>query len=177
MERVYALPAESKHFHLFTRDSDIKGHQAYSAGKSGDPDAALQLIEDLAFEFLRGLRGVFPAGTIFVSPYAKEATGDNALPLILSLMCAELLNGGEVLGTILLVNAGRSKEFRPANKHIQLLEERFGDEIKNIFGIHTRALTANEAGYLVGFRAVDEIRNRCTKAEKETRLRLLSKGY
>ena len=93
MERVYALPAESKHFHLFTRDSDIKGHQAYSAGKSGDPDAALQLIEDLAFEFLRGLRGVFPAGTIFVSPYAKEATGDNALPLILSLMCAELLNG------------------------------------------------------------------------------------
>lgn len=239
MERIYAMPAESRHFHLFTSDSDIKRHQAYSAGKSGDPDAALLLIEDLAFEFLFTLRGKFPAGTIFVSPFAKEATGDNALPLILSLMCAEvlngeseadivqlqrvfhtgadpmerlrlrpsfegavkqgagyvlvddvssmggtlaelanylLLNGARVLGTILLVNAGRSKEFRPANKHIQLLEERFGDEIKNIFGIHTRALTANEAGYLVGFRTVDEIRNRCAKAEKETRLRLLSKG-
>ncbi len=56
MERVYALPAESKHFHLFTRDSDIKGHQAYSAGKSGDPDAALQLIEDLAFDFVTYVR-------------------------------------------------------------------------------------------------------------------------
>ena len=88
-----------------------------------------------------------------------------------------LLNGGQVLGTILLANAGRSKEFKPANQHIRLLRERFGDEVRHIFGIHTSALTANEAGYLVGFRTADEIRNRCAKAEKETRLRLLSKGY
>jgi len=88
-----------------------------------------------------------------------------------------LLNGGRVLGTILLANAGRSKEFKPAKQHIRLLRERFGDEIRQIFGIHISALTANEAGYLVGFRTADEIRNRCTKAEKETRLRLLSKGY
>lgn len=88
-----------------------------------------------------------------------------------------LLNGGRVLGTILQVNAGRSKEFCPSKKQVQLLEGRFGDEIKNIFGIHARALTANEASYLVGSRTVDEIRNRCIKAEEETRLRLLSKGY
>lgn len=58
-------------------------------------------------------------------------------------------------GTILLVNAGRSVEFKPVPKHIRLLEERFGDEIRQIFGIHPRALTANEAGYLVGFRTAD----------------------
>lgn len=58
----------------------------------------------------------------------------------------------------LLVNAGRSKDFRALKKHIRLLEARFGDEIKDIFGIHIPALTANEASYLVGFRAADEIR-------------------
>ena len=88
-----------------------------------------------------------------------------------------LLNGGRVLGTILLVNAGRSKFFQPMKNHIRLLKERFNDEIRHIFGIHTTALTANEAGYLVGFRTADEIRNRLAKAEKETHLRLLSKGY
>lgn len=240
MERVYAVPADAKHYHLFVHDSDIKQHRQYAEAKSGDPEAALAVIEDLAFEFIRGLKGEFPEGTVFVSPYAKEAGGDNALPLMLSLLCAELLggesetdivqlqrvfhtgadpmermrlrpsfegavrpgegyvlvddvssmggtlaelanyvllNGGRVLGTILLVNAGRSKLFRPIKRHIRLLEERFGDEIRQIFGIHTAALTANEASYLVGFRTADEIRNRLVKAEKETHLRLLSKGY
>ncbi|MBE0404494.1 hypothetical protein ACT3TY_08730 [Halomonas sp. AOP22-C1-8] len=87
------------------------------------------------------------------------------------------MNGGNAIGSILLVNAGRSTNFRAVKKHIQLLEERFGDEIKNIFGIQTSALTANEASYLVGFRTADEIRNRCVKAEKETTKRLLSKNY
>ena len=240
MERVYAIPPDAQHFHLFSTDEDLKAHSSYTAAKGGDPNAALELIEDLAFDFLYGLRREFPEGAIFVSPFAREALGDNALPLILSLMAAEifngesetdivqlqrvfhtgadpmerlrlrpsfegavksgahyvlvddvtsmggtlaelanylLLHGGQVLGTLVLANAGRSKDFRPAKQHIRLLQERFGDEIRQIFGIHTSALTANEAGYLVGFRTVDEIRNRCLKAEKETHLRLLSKGY
>lgn len=240
MDRVYCFPKEAKHYHCFVSDSDIKQHPGYRSAKSGDAEAALQLVTDFSVEFLVSLRGEFSSETIFVSPYAKEAAGDNALPLVLSLICAELLggssetdivqmqrvfhtgadpmerliarpsfegavqhgahyvlvddvtnmgstlaelanyllmNGGKVIGTLLLVNAGRSKEFRALKKHIQLLEERFGDEIKNIFGIHTSALTANEASYLVGFRTVDEIRNRCAKAEKETAKRLLSKGY
>lgn len=240
MDRVYAFPDDIKHFHCFSQDMDIKQHPDYGAAKSGSAGAALQLVEDLAFGFLVSLKGEFPEGTIFVSPYAKEASGDNALPLILSLMCAEvlggtsetdivqlqkvfhtgadpmerliarpsfeggvqhgssyvlvddvtsmgstlaelanylLMNGGSVIGSILLVNAGRSKIFRALKKHTRLLEERFGDEIKNIFGIHTAALTANEASYLVGFRTADEIRNRCVKAEKETVKRLLSKNY
>ena len=72
---------------------------------------------------------------------------------------------------------GREKFFQPMKNHIRLLKERFNDEIRHIFGIHTTALTANEAGYLVGFRTADEIRNRLAKAEKETHLRLVSKGY
>ena len=86
------------------------------------------------------------------------------------------LNGGVVLGSIVLVNAGRDKNFTPIKKHLKILEERFHDQIRQQFGIHIPALTANEANYLVGFRTFDEIRNRCVKAEKETHLRLLSKG-
>src|SRR5699024_10485280 len=86
------------------------------------------------------------------------------------------LNGEVVLGSIVLVNAGRDKNFTPIKKHLKTLEERFHDQIRQQFGIHIPALTANEANYLVGFRTFDEIRNRCVKAEKETHLRLLSKG-
>jgi len=35
-----------------------------------------------------------------------------------------------------------------------LLEERFGNEIEDIFGISVASLTANEAQYLVGFRSL-----------------------
>ncbi|MGO3699097.1 MULTISPECIES: phosphoribosyltransferase [Halomonas] len=240
MDRVYAFPEGAKHFHCFNDDNDIKQHPDYITAKAGNPDAALQLVEELALEFLASLNGEFPEDAIFVSPYAKEAAGDNAIPLMLSLLCAEvcggtsetdivqlqrvfhtgadpmerlisrpsfegtveqggkyvlvddvtsmgstlaelanylLMNGGNAIGSILLVNAGRSTNFRAVKKHIQLLEERFGDDIKNIFGIQTSALTANEASYLVGFRTADEIRNRCVKAEKETTKRLLSKNY
>lgn len=238
MERVYSFPPDSQHHHCFTKDTDIKRHGAYQAAKAGDFDAALELVEDLASDFLAGIKSCFPSGMNFVSPYAREATGDNALPLVLSLECARkmsgksdtdvvqvqkvfhtgadpmerlmlrpsfegqvtpgalyvlvddvtsmggtlaelanfvLLKGGKIAGSVVLVNAGRSKRFSPVKKHIQLLEDRFGDEINEIFGIHTTALTANEASYLVGFRSADEIRNRCLKAEKETALRLLSK--
>ncbi len=239
MERFYQFPVSAKHFHCFTHDEQIKEHHGYKAAKSGDDSAALDLISDIATDFLDSIKGQFFQDVCFVSPYAREATGDNAIPLLLSLICADtlggesetdivqlervfhtgadpmermlarpsfegevrkgveyvlvddvtnmggtlaelanylLVNGGTIAGSITLVNAGRTKDFYPEKKHISLLEERFGDEIRNIFGIHTQALTANEANYLVGFRSVDEIRNRCIKAEKETALRLLSKN-
>jgi hypothetical protein len=49
-------------------------------------------------------------------------------------------------------------------------------DIEEILGIKPAALTANEAGYLIGFRSADEIRDRLTKARKETDLRLRAKG-
>ncbi|WP_404416432.1 hypothetical protein LG277_03410 [Vreelandella aquamarina] len=75
------------------------------------------------------------------------------------------------------IDPGLFADDEVGQQHSEFIEARFGDEIKDIFGIHIPALTANEASYLVGFRAADEIRNRCAKAEKETVKRLLSRGY
>ena len=240
MDRVYPFAKEAKHYHCFSRDLDIKQHRDYLKGKAGDPDSAMRLVTDLALPFLTALRPEIPANSIFVSPYAQEAAGDNALPLMISLMCAELfkgtsevdivqqervfhtgadpmerlilrpsfegqvqpgsqyflvddvtsmggtlaelnnfirIHGGEVAGTLVLVNAGRTKDFIASKKTLRLLEERHHDDIKQLFGIHTPAITANEANYLIGFRTLDEIRNRCIKAKEETNKRLLSKGY
>ncbi|MGO3862740.1 MAG: hypothetical protein ACTJIA_12755, partial [Halomonas sp.] len=73
MDRVYAFPKETKHFHCFSSDKDIKQHSDYRAAKSGDAGAALQLVDDLALEFLISLKNEIPEGSVFVSPYAKEA--------------------------------------------------------------------------------------------------------
>lgn len=239
MDRIYSFPDTAKHFHCFTDVDDIKQHPDYVAAKSGEHEPAYRLVSEIASQFLQSLEGEFPEGSYFVSPFAQEAGGDNAIPLLLSLMAAEQLNGvsetdivqlqrvfhtgadpmerlllrpsfegtverggnyvlvddvtsmggtlaelanylrlngGNVLGSIVLVNAGRDKNFKPVKKHIKLLEERFNEQIEQQFGIKTSALTANEASYLIGFRTIDEIRNRCLKAEKEIHLRLLSKG-
>ncbi|WP_439683709.1 Conjugal transfer protein TraN [Cupriavidus oxalaticus] len=82
----------------------------------------------------------------------------------------------EVVGVVVLVNAGRSGRLVAPSKTILELERRYGNEIREIFGIATNALTADEAGYLIGFRSVDEIRGRLTKAREETTHRLGSKG-
>lgn len=239
MDRIYGFPASAKHFHLYEHDSQLKQHPAYVSAKQGEEEAAFELVWDLATEFLAGLQGQFHEHAIFVSPFAKEASGDNAIPPLLASACANLIggssendivqlervfhtgadpmepmclrpsfegevvpgksyvlvddvttmggtlaelanyiliNGGAVAGTIVLCNAGTSTGFSPPKKTLRLLKERFGDEIKDIFGIRTEALAANEANYLVGFRSADEIRNRLVKAEKETAERLRSKG-
>ena len=94
---------------------------------------------------------------------------------------AELANyiqqqGGVVKDIVLLVNAGRNREFAPNGKFIQLIQERFNDEFTSTFGIYPIALTANEAQYLVGFKSIDAIRNRLSAAKKEIDRRLRSKG-
>jgi len=55
------------------------------------------------------------------------------------------------------------------------LENRFGDEIRNL-GIEPAALTRSEATYLAGFRDVDQLRNRVSKAKGERERRLRAKG-
>ena len=94
---------------------------------------------------------------------------------------AELANyiqskGGIVKDILVLVNAGRDKSTHPNKSQLWILKERYRHDIKDIFGIEVDALTANEAGYLVGFRTVDEIRNRLAKAKEEVNRRLGSKG-
>ena len=59
---------------------------------------------------------------------------------------------------------------------IAALEKRYGDAIREIFGIDPATLTAEEARYLIGFRSADEIRNRSLAAKQETDRRLRAKG-
>ena len=85
-------------------------------------------------------------------------------------------NGGRVAGSVLLVNAARSGKVIPPLKTLELLERRFGNEIRAIFRIEPAALTWEESQYLVGFRTVDELRNRAAAAKQARVERLRSKG-
>jgi hypothetical protein len=239
MDREFAVPVDAFILHLFDDDSVLKSFDGYVLAKAGDKEAALSLIGRNVLPWLVSIKHRLPCDAVYVAPFAKEATGDNAIPQILADACAivsggevdmgivqttrvfhtgadpmerlmtrpmfegevvrdqsyvlvddvttmggtlaELsnyiqANGGKILGIVVIVNAGRDKKFTPSKRIIGLLNERFGDEIKRIFGIALPALTVNEANYLVGFRSIDEIRNRCFKARKEIDLRLRSKG-
>ncbi len=86
------------------------------------------------------------------------------------------LHGGRVVGLAVLVNAGRIKDLHPPKKVVTELSDRYGRNLETLISVTPEALTANEANYLIGFRSLDEIRNRIVKARKETNLRLRSKG-
>jgi hypothetical protein len=147
--REYGIPTSaSEPFSLFQHDTDLKQHAAYQAAKAGNERAAFILLTDVTNM----------GGTL-----------------------AELANhiqrqGGTVAAIIVLVNAGRLKHLAPDKTIIGKLERIYPDEITKLFHIHPRALTANEAQYLIGFKTADEIRNRRTKATEEIHRRLRSKG-
>ncbi len=84
--------------------------------------------------------------------------------------------GGEVVGVITLVNASRNVTMVAPARVTREIERRFGDEVRRLFGVEPSALTAAEAGYLIGFRDADTLRNRATKAIEERADRLRSKG-
>jgi hypothetical protein len=87
--------------------------------------------------------------------------------------------GGKVVGFVTLVNAGRSAKMLPGKYVINELERRYGDEIRNRFGIEPSALTDNEARYLIGFKNADELRARAARAVEataESQLRVFAKG-
>jgi len=84
--------------------------------------------------------------------------------------------GGEVVGIVALTNAARNEKLTPSPARIRLLEERFGDAIREIFGVEPSALTAPEAGYLSNFRDADDLRARAARAEEHRNRRLATKG-
>ncbi len=225
---------------LYDNDSSLQAHPHYRAAKAGSKESAVELIADLALEFLASLQPLLPEDAIFVAPHAQEVTGDNAIPQVLAAASAMVMRGqvetdivqinrvfhtgadpmerlslrsqfvgevvsgaqyvlvddvtnmggtvadlanfiiaqgGCVVAVIVLVNAGRDKRLAVAKPVLKKLLGRYKYDIQEIFSIAPQALTANEATYLIGFRTVDEIRNRLTKARKETHLRLRSKGF
>jgi hypothetical protein len=194
------LPAVRRHgfpkgipepFWLFNNDAALKAHPRYKEAKAGGKESAVELVSDLALDCLIKIMDKLPVGAIYVAPHAREATGDNAIPQVLASACAiiahgeaesdivqvtRVFHGGSIAAVVVLVNAGRTKQFQPTRSVIRKLEERYENEIEEIFGIIPGALTANEANYLIGFKSADEIRNRLVKARKETDLRLRSKG-
>ena len=237
--RYLPIPKDVLVFSIFDNDSPLKRHPDYRKAKAGDFRAALNLISDLVWLEINQYKDRFAKDCIFVAPFARESTGDNATPQVMAeifaLVCgatadrglvqitkvyhtgadpmerlalrpeffgpvamganyvllddvmsfggtlAELahyiqIKGGVVRDIAAIVNAGRNKSLSPDIKTLRVLNERFGNEIIEIFGIDINALTANEAQYLVGFRSTDEIRNRLIKAKKESNLRLRSKG-
>lgn len=93
MDRIYSFPASAKHFHLYRHDSELKKHPAYRAAKQGDNESAFELVWDLASHFLINLKGEFNEDTVYVSPFAKEASGDNAIPPLLASACASFMGG------------------------------------------------------------------------------------
>ena len=238
--RIHGIPQSiSEPFWLFDNDADLKAHHKYQEAKSGGVEASVELILDVALDFLNSIKDRLPRDAIYIAPHAREAAGDNAIPQVLATalaiitqgqvetdivqvtrvyhtgadpmerMClrpefegvvikaahyvlvddvtnmggtiAELANylqraGGQVVAVVVLVNAGRIKQFHPTRKVIRELEKRYGNEIEEIFGVIPSAFTSNEANYIIGFKSSDEIRNRLAKARKETDNRLRSKG-
>jgi hypothetical protein len=85
-------------------------------------------------------------------------------------------NGGEVAGAVLLVNAGRSGVLSAPRAKVRLIERRFGDEVREIFGIEPAALTADEADYLGNFKDADQLRTTVATALRQRDARLRSKG-
>jgi hypothetical protein len=78
---------------LWDDDQSLKAHPSYRQAKAGEKDAAIDLVWDLAIDFLSGLQAKLPLELTYVAPHAREASGDNAIPLVLASACAEVLHG------------------------------------------------------------------------------------
>jgi len=92
--RSHSFPGSVKEpFWLFENDSALKSHPQYHEAKSGGKEAAVELIADTALDFLIQIKDKLPDNAIFVAPHAREATGDNAIPQVLSAACAMVTQG------------------------------------------------------------------------------------
>jgi hypothetical protein len=237
--RTHGIPRESSEAeYLFRSDQPLKNHPLYKDAKSGDLEAAVALVSDLAGPLVeKTLR--FGHEVIYVAPHAIEASGENAIPQTLAVGLAKAHgarhdtdivqrnkvfhtgadamqrliapseffgkvepggryvlvddvttlggtladlagyiqeNGGHVAGMVVLANASRSGKIIPAAHLVRQIKQRYGDEIAQLFNINPDALTAEEAGYLIGFRDADELRNRAVAAKQARVERLRSKG-
>ena len=90
--RRHGFPDHIKEpFWLFENDAILKAHPLYQEAKAGGKEAAVELIADLALDFLVDIKDKLPENAIFVAPHAREATGDNAIPQVLAAACAMVM--------------------------------------------------------------------------------------
>lgn len=86
--RRFAIPADASVVWLFDVDQALKTHPAYVKAKAGDWVSALNLVSDVALAGIYANRNRFSRDCIFVAPFAREASGDNAIPQVLAEVCA-----------------------------------------------------------------------------------------
>jgi len=92
--RRYGFPSTvDEPFWLFDNDTKLKAHPSYQEAKSGGVEAALELVSDVALEFLVSIKKKLPCDAIYVAPHAREATGDNAIPQVLATAAAMVADG------------------------------------------------------------------------------------
>lgn len=95
--RKHGFPASiGEPIALFEHDASLKTHRDHHAAKCGDQTAAVNLIWDIAFDFIRNSVQKLPHNVTFVAPFAREAQGDNAIPQVLASACAVLASGGQI---------------------------------------------------------------------------------
>lgn len=84
-------------------------------------------------------------------------------------------NGGKVVGSITLVNAGRSDVGKFRGNAAKEIEARYGDIVRKEFGAEPAALTPGEQTYILNFRDADALRAGIAKARGERDKRLRAK--
>lgn len=95
MNREFAIPETAFILHLFEENTDLKSLNGYALAKAGDKEAALTLIGENVIPWLLTIKQQLPNNTTYIAPFAKEATGDNAIPQVLADACA-MVSGGQV---------------------------------------------------------------------------------
>lgn len=231
VERALSFDAASSTvIAAFRNDVPLKARPEYRAAKSGDREAAADLVQALVSQQnLQAARDAFGPGVVYVPVHAEEAAGRNQIPNMLAAYYAAKAGGtvdddivqsnrafhtgasamerliaraefngkvepgrryvlvddvttmgstladlaafiraggGEVAGSVVLVNAMRGGRMLADAKTVRELEARHGDEIRSQFGVAPGALTAEEARYLIGFRSTDELRGRVAAARQ-----------
>lgn len=99
---------------LWTDDAQLKAHPLYAAAKSGDVDAAIEVVGETPNEIFDQVIQVarqetWPRGLIFVAPHAREARGDNAIPQVFAVLLSIALDGDldrEVIQTTKVYHTG-----------------------------------------------------------------------
>ena len=85
--RRFPIPPTSLALWLFEVDQALKALPAYAKAKAGDWKSALTLISDVTLEGIHAHRDKFGSDCIFVAPFAREASGDNAIPQVFAEVC------------------------------------------------------------------------------------------
>ena len=86
--RNFSIPPNAQSVWLFETDQALKAHSAYVKAKAGDWESALVLVSDVALAGIYAQRDKFDNDCIFVAPFAREASGDNAIPQVFAEVCA-----------------------------------------------------------------------------------------